>query len=121
MGIDIAIPLAIIAGLLEIIPNIGPTLSAVPAVLIGLSISPFMAVSTAALYFLVQFLENNLLVPNVMKKATGVNPIVSIVSLMIGFKLAGPLGAVLSIPTVLIIQTIGLEFFSLKHLENLSE
>lgn len=121
LGIDIAIPLAILAGLLEIVPNIGPTLSAVPAVLIGLSINPLMGAATAALYFLVQFLENNLLVPNVMKKATGVNPIVSIISLMIGFKLAGPLGAVLSIPTVLIIQTIGLEFFSLKHLENLSE
>ncbi|MEK9200970.1 MAG: AI-2E family transporter, partial [Patescibacteria group bacterium] len=119
LGIDIAIPLAILAGLLEIIPNIGPVVSAVPAVLIGLSVSPLTAAATAALYFLVQFLENNLLVPNVMKKAVGVNPLVSIIALMIGFKLAGPLGAILSIPTVLIIQTIGLEFFSLKHLENL--
>ena len=79
-----------------------------------------MGVSTAALYFLVQFLENHILVPKIMQRAAGVNPLISILSLMIGFRLYGPAGAILSIPLVIVIQTIGLEFFSLRHLEELS-
>lgn len=104
LGIDIALPLAILAGLMEIIPNIGPVISAVPAVLIALTIHPLLAVSTAALYFIIQFLENNLLVPKVMQKAAGVHPLISILSLLVGFRLFGPIGTVLSIPFVIIIQ-----------------
>ena len=98
LGVEIALPLAILAGILEIVPNIGPTISAVPAVLVALTIHPLTALATVALYFLVQLVENNLLVPKIMQKAVGVNPLVSIVGLMIGFRLAGPAGAVLSIP-----------------------
>ena len=83
-------------------------------------VHPIMGLSTVALYFLVQFLENNFLVPKVMQKAVGVNPLVSILALMIGFRLAGPAGAVLSIPAILIIQTVGVQFFSIRHLESLS-
>ncbi len=109
LGVEVALPLAIIAGILELIPNIGPTISAIPAILVALTIHPFLAVSTTALYFLVQFIENNFLVPKIMLKAVGVNPIFSILGLMIGFRLAGPLGAILAIPTILIIETIYLE------------
>ncbi|OGD02924.1 hypothetical protein A2576_02600 [Candidatus Amesbacteria bacterium RIFOXYD1_FULL_47_9] len=120
LGLDIALPLAILAGVLEIVPNIGPIVSAVPAVLIGLIIHPLLGLSTAALYLLVQFMENNFLVPKIMQRAVGVNPLVSILALMIGFRLAGPAGAILAIPTILVVQTIGVEFFSLRHLESLS-
>ncbi|HBC73046.1 MAG: hypothetical protein UX91_C0006G0234 [Candidatus Amesbacteria bacterium GW2011_GWB1_47_19] len=120
LGLDIALPLAILAGLLEIVPNIGPIISAIPAVIVGFMVHPIMGLSTVALYFLVQFLENNFLVPKVMQKAVGVNPLVSILALMIGFRLAGPAGAVLSIPAILIIQTVGVQFFSIRHLESLS-
>lgn len=106
LGIDNALPLAIIAGLLEIVPNIGPTLSAVPAILIALTIHPFKAVATAALYFLVQLIENHALVPNIMRRAVGVNPLVSIVGLIIGLKIYGPMGAIMSIPVIIVIHTI---------------
>lgn len=109
LGIDIAMPLAILAGLMEVVPNIGPIISAVPAVLVALTIHPLLGVSTAALYFLIQFLENNLLVPKVMQKAAGVHPLVSILSLLVGLKILGPVGAVLAIPVVICIQII------LKH------
>ena len=111
LGIDIALPLAILAGILEIVPNIGPVISAVPAVLIALTLNPITAIATASLYFLVQIVENNLLVPRIMQAAVGVNPLVSILGLMIGFQLAGPAGAVLAIPLVIVIQTIGLEYY----------
>jgi predicted PurR-regulated permease PerM len=106
LGNEIALPLAILAGLMEIVPNIGPIISAVPAVLIALTVHPLLAVSTAALYFLVQFLENNLLVPKVMQKSAGVHPLISILALLVGFRLLGPMGTILSIPFVIITQVI---------------
>lgn len=111
LGIDIALPLAILAGILEIVPNIGPVISAIPAVLIALTLNPVTALATASLYFLVQITENNFLVPHIMRTAVGVNPLISILALMIGFQLAGPAGAVLAIPLVIVIQTISLEYF----------
>lgn len=109
LNIDSALPLAIIAGLLEIIPNIGPTISAVPAVLVALTVHPILALSTIALYFIVQFIENNFLVPKIMQKAVGINPVVSILGLMVGFKLGGPMGAILAIPTIITFETAYLE------------
>lgn len=111
LGVEIALPLAILAGILEIIPNIGPTISAVPAVLVALTIHPLTAVATASLYLLVQQIENHLLVPKIMQRAVGVNPLVSILGLLIGFRLAGPAGAVLAIPTIIVTHIIGLEYF----------
>lgn len=119
LGVDIALPLAILAGLLEIVPNIGPVISAVPAVILTLSIHPFLALSTAALYFLVQFLENHLLVPNIMRAAVGVNPVLSIIGLMIGFKLTGPLGAILAIPVIIVVRAFYQEFSSSLSIKNL--
>lgn len=107
LGVNTALPLAILAGLLEVIPNIGPILSAVPAVIFALTINPLVAVSTIALYFLVQNLENSFLVPLVMRKATGVNPLISLLGLLIGFELAGVAGTILAIPTILILETVG--------------
>lgn len=109
LGIDFALPLALLAGIFEIIPNIGPVLSAIPAVLTGLVISPLMGLAVAALYFLVQQLENTFIVPQVMSKEAGVNPLVTILSLAIGFKIGGITGAILAIPFVLLIQIIASE------------
>jgi predicted PurR-regulated permease PerM len=106
LGVDIALPLAILGAFMEIIPNIGPIISAVPAVLIALTIHPLLALSTAALYFLVHFLENNLLVPKVMQKVAGVHPLVSILSLLVGFRILGSVGAILAIPIVICIQIL---------------
>lgn len=111
LGVEIALPLAILAGILEIVPNIGPTISAVPAVLVALTIHPLTALATASLYFLVQLVENNLLVPKIMQKAVGVNPLISILGLMVGFRLAGPAGAVLAIPVTIVAHIIGQEYF----------
>lgn len=106
LGIDFALPLAILAGLLEIVPNFGPIISAVPALLAAFTISPWMVLAVAALYFLVQQIENSLIVPKVMQKVVGVNPLVTILSLAVGFKLAGAVGAILAIPIVLVLQII---------------
>jgi predicted PurR-regulated permease PerM len=121
LGIETALPLAILAGMLEIVPTIGPFVSAVPAVIIATVVHPLLGLSTAALYFLVQFAENNLLVPQIMRKTTGVSPLLSILGLMVGFRLGGVVGAVLAIPAILVIQTLGVRFFSLSRLEDISD
>lgn len=106
LGIDYALPLAIFAGFLEIIPNIGPFISAIPAVLLALLISPLMALAVAALYFLVQQIENNFIVPQLMAKECGLNPLITIIALIAGFKLGGFIGAILAVPVVLLIEII---------------
>ncbi len=119
LGIDSALPLALLAGILEIVPNIGPVLASIPAILAGLAMSPLLALAVVALYFLIQQFENYVVVPKVMEKVAGVNPLVTILSLTIGFKLAGIAGAVLSVPVVLVIQVIAAEFFASKGLQEL--
>ncbi|MBI4999809.1 AI-2E family transporter [Candidatus Gottesmanbacteria bacterium] len=106
LGVDYALPLALTAGILEIIPIAGPILGGIPAVLVALVTSPVLALAVAALYFIIQQLENNLIVPTVMRKATGLPPIITLLSLMIGGKLAGIFGAFLAVPTVVVLQTI---------------
>lgn len=106
LSIPYAVPLAIIGGLLEAVPNIGPTVSMIPAAIVGFTISPLHGGAVMLLYFLIQQLENNLIVPFVMRKAVGLNPVVTIISLMIGLKLGGPLGAVLAIPLVITGQVL---------------
>lgn len=106
LHIEFALPLAIIAGLLEIVPMIGPIISSVPAVLVALAISPVLALSVAALYIVVQQLENNIFVPIVMKRSVGLSPLVTILALMIGGRLGGIGGAVLAVPSVLVLQVI---------------
>jgi predicted PurR-regulated permease PerM len=100
------LPLAVLAGLLEVVPNIGPIISVIPAFIIGISQSYIMGISTIVLYTLIQQLENNIIVPVIMKKAVGINPIMSLIVLIIGGKLGGILGVLLSIPVYLIAETI---------------
>lgn len=117
LDLNFALPLAIFAGILEIVPNIGPTLAAVPAIAVGFLTSPLMGLLTFAWTFIVQQIENNFLVPKIMQKSVGANPLVTILSLAIGFKLAGVMGAVLAIPVYLVVETIISEFFSSRKSE----
>jgi predicted PurR-regulated permease PerM len=104
LGIPFALPLAILAGLLEIVPYVGPLIAAVPAVLIGFGISPILGSATAALAFLVQQLENYIFVPKIMEKSTGVHPIITLLSLAIGFKLLGMIGILIAVPVYITFQ-----------------
>lgn len=106
LGIPYALPLGILAGLLEIVPYFGPIISAIPAILIGLSISPLMGLATVALALLIHQSENYLFTPKIMEKSVGVNPIITLLALSIGFRLAGMIGAVISVPIVLTIHVL---------------
>ncbi len=100
LGVDYALPLAVIAGLLEIVPTIGPIISAIPAIIVALNVSPFLAIVVGISYFFIQLLENNILVPRIMQRAVGLNPIIIILGIIIGGKLLGIAGALLAIPFI---------------------
>ncbi len=111
IGIPFALPLSILAGLLEIIPYLGPILAAVPSVIIGFGIAPVTGFIVVGLAFLIQQLENYLFVPKVMEKSVGVSPIITLVALAIGARLAGIVGMIISVPTVIILQVFLKEYF----------
>lgn len=106
LGLPYALPLGLLAGILEIVPTIGPIISAVPAIIVALTISPGIAISVAVFYILLQMLENNILVPKIMQKAVGLNPIVIIIGVLIGGKFLGVLGALLAVPFIAMVLII---------------
>ncbi|EKE04850.1 MAG: protein of unknown function UPF0118 [uncultured bacterium] len=106
LGIPYALPLAMLAGIFEIIPYLGPVIASIPAIILGFSISPFLGFAAVGLAVLIQQLENYVFVPKIMEKSTGVSPIITLISLAVGFRLAGIVGMIISIPIVIIIQTL---------------
>ncbi|MCS7093499.1 MAG: AI-2E family transporter [Patescibacteria group bacterium] len=110
LGVKYALPLAVIAGLLEVVPTIGPIISAVPAVIIGFSQSFNLGLIVIVLYVVIQQLENNLIVPFVMRRITGVHPITVLICLFVGGKIAGVLGILISVPTLIFFKTLLLEW-----------
>lgn len=106
IGLSYAVPLAIMAGILEAVPNIGPTISTVMAAVIGLTISPLTSLLAVTVGLIIQQLENNVIVPRLMKEAVGINPLITILLIAAGVKLAGIGGAVLAIPVYLTIEVI---------------
>lgn len=106
LGINYALPLAILSALLELVPLIGPNMSAIPGILLALAISPWLALLTAGMYFMVQQIENNIFVPLIMRKSVGLSPIITIFALLVGARLGGITGAVLAVPAVLVGQVL---------------
>jgi len=118
MGIPYALTLALIAGVLEIVPILGPIIAAIPAIIVAFTISPLTALLITAFYILVQELENKLLVPKVMQYSVGLNPVTIIIILLVGAKLMGILGMLLAIPVALIIYVILEEWLIFSEPEN---
>ena len=106
VGMPYAIPLATIAGMLELIPIVGPLIAVIPAVLIAMSISPVMVVTILVMYILIQQLENNIIVPRIMNSAVGLDPLLVMITILIGARLAYVWGALLAVPVTAIILII---------------
>lgn len=98
--------LALIAGLFEAVPMVGPILGAIPAVLVALSMSPTTVIWVIISTLIIQQIENNLLVPRIMNKVVGVNPFISILSISTFTSLYGIGGALMAIPLAAVIQLI---------------
>lgn len=115
VGVSNALILGIIAGVLEIIPNIGPAISAIPAVLIayfqGSTYLPlsngWFALLVIGLYVVIQQLENNILVPRIIGRSLNLHPLVVIVGAIAGANLAGILGIFLAAPILASLRIVG--------------
>ena len=98
LNVKYALLLAVLAGILEIFPYIGPVLAAVPAVILGFLQAPILGLWVLVLYVVIQQLENYLIVPLVIGRVVGLNPIIVIMALLIGAKLGGIPGMILAVP-----------------------
>ncbi len=106
IGLPNTLVLALLAGVFEAVPMIGPLLGAIPAGVIALSIGPSKLIWVIVATIIIQQLENSLLVPRVMRKAVGINPFVSLLSLFAFSSLFGIAGALMAIPIAAIVQLL---------------
>ena len=104
IGIDYAFTLSLFAALTELIPVVGPLIAWVVAIPIAANASGSMILWTTIVYLLVQRLENSLLVPMIMKKTTGLHPIIVVFALLAGFQFLGILGVIISVPIMTILS-----------------
>lgn len=111
-GVPYFYVLALIAAIGEMIPVVGPILSAIPAVAVALSVSPALGLGVALFYFLQQQFENHVLVPKIMARQVGVSPVIVITALLIGGALLGIVGALLAVPTAAIVLVLFEEWSS---------
>ncbi len=111
LGVKYALVLALMAGLFEVVPYIGPIMAAIPAIFLAFQQSNVLALFVLGLYFIVQQLENIIIVPRVMGKITGLNPVVVLLAVLIGAKLAGVVGALMAVPVTTALSVF-LEDFS---------
>ena len=110
-----ALVLALVAGITELIPYIGPILGAIPAVFLGFTMPPFSVgrgLAVLVLYVVIQQLENNVIVPKVMQKTLGLNPVVIIIVMLVGARLAGIIGMIIAIPVATTISVLVKDFLS---------
>jgi predicted PurR-regulated permease PerM len=107
LGVPYALPLAIVAG---------PIISSVPAIFIAYLTSPVTALLTAIAFFVIQQAENHVVVPQVMKKAVGLNPLVVILAVAIGGKLLGIVGALLAVPIAVVIEIVSQDLLNPEDL-----
>lgn len=106
LHVKFALVLALLAGVTELIPVIGPFIGAVPAILVAASDHAMLGLWVALLYVVIQQLENHLLVPRIMAEGTGLNPIAVIIAILVAAKLAGIVGVLLAVPAAIIVKVV---------------
>lgn len=102
LGVKFALVFAILAMMLEIIPIAGPVLAAIPAILMAFVQEPILGLWVLIMWTVIQQAENHILVPLVLGKTTGLNPVVVILAILIGWQLAGVAGALVGVPVATI-------------------
>ncbi|QQR54971.1 AI-2E family transporter [Candidatus Peregrinibacteria bacterium] len=98
LGVDNALTLAMMTGIAELLPVVGPVAAGIPAVLVAFNESPWLAVWMIGLIALLQQIEGHILVPLVMRKAVGLNPIIIILAMLIGLETLGVVGMIMAVP-----------------------
>jgi predicted PurR-regulated permease PerM len=107
IGLEYAVPLALINGILEVVPIVGPIVGGIFPIIVGFSEDPVTGVGALGVVIIVQQIENNILVPKVMGSVVGLSPNVSLFSFMVGATLFGLIGGLLAIPAALFLIEVG--------------
>lgn len=118
IGVKYAAVLGLLAGLLEFIPILGPVFASLPALFFAFSGGGTVTfVIVLIMYIIIQQFENHILVPKVMQKAVGLNPVISIVAILVGVKIGGVVGILLAIPVTTALSVVLSDVFKKqKHL-----
>jgi predicted PurR-regulated permease PerM len=106
LGLPNPLLLAVLAGLFEIVPMIGPFVAFLPALLVAITVDPTKALILIAVAVVIQQIEGNVLVPRIMSRTVGVSPLTVILGILIGSILYGAAGAFLAVPVAAAIQVI---------------
>ncbi len=106
LHVKFALVLAILAGFFELIPYIGPFISAIPAIIFAFVQNPPLALAVALLYLFIQKTEGYILVPKIMQRTVGVSPLVIMLAILIGFEVGGILGVLLAVPIVAAVNVV---------------
>ena len=106
LGVPAALLLGLVAGICEGIPLVGPILGAVPAVIAAATVSPELALVVVGVAAVIQLVENNLLVPVIMRNTIGISPLILTVSLLIGAAAGGIIGALIAVPIAAALEVI---------------
>jgi len=106
LKIKYALLLGIVAMILEIVPIVGPVISAIPGVILAFAQSPMLGIWVIVFYVAVQQIESHILTPLVLGKTLGLNPVTVIIALLVGGTLAGIIGILLSVPVAVIVVEI---------------
>lgn len=114
LKVDFAVVIGLITLVADITPYIGPFLGYVPAALFAFMDSPVKAFWVTIIFVLIQWAENNLLAPKLIGNSTGLNPLLVLISIIIGGGIFGVWGMVISVPVVSIIVIL-IDFFKLKY------
>ena len=114
-GVPFAVVLAVWVAFADLIPLVGATLGAIPVVIVAGLHSPTAGIINLVVYVVYQQIENHLIQPGIMSKTVNLNPLIVLISALIGVELAGLLGALLAIPVAGVIQVIGRDIFDHRH------
>jgi len=106
LGVKYALLLGAIAGILELIPFVGPILAGAASVLVALATSSTLAIYTLIAFLILQQFESNLLVPFLTRRAVGLHPVIVIIALLMGIQISGFLGAIIAVPVAAVFQEV---------------
>ena len=115
MGVPYAFALGLAAGFMELIPYVGGLIVTILAILVALSISPWLALGVLALYLVVSTIEANILYPKVVGDIVGLHPLVIIIALFIGAEAGGVMGALLAVPFTVVLQVLFEQFYRFEE------
>jgi len=108
--------LAVWGGLIEVVPYVGPWLGLLPAAILAFSISPLKALLVIIIYIGIEQIESNIMVPKIMGKAVGLSPVIIILALLMGAKLAGLLGVFVAVPVAAALSVVVQEWSEIRKI-----